>query len=146
MSIILSYLRTSPPPIVNPSKPLVPGAPPSSQLPLNPVLFLQLAVDSVAPLLRIKHLKGAAGGGASLAIPIPLRIRQRRRTAVMWILDAISKKSTRGSGRERLGQKFAEELISIVEGKSNLWERRGGIHKQGVSARANAVKKFKKRF
>ena len=73
----------------------------------------------------------------ALQIPIPLGLRQRRRTAVMWILDAASKRRTKGSGRTMFAHKVADELISIVEGKSSVWEKRGGIHRLGVSARAN---------
>jgi len=135
--MILSHLRTAPPPSVNPGRPLLPGAPPSSHLPLNPILYLTLAIDSVAPLLRIRSQKGAAGGGVALQIPVPLGLRQRRRQAVQWILDAATKRKTRGSGRGGFAQKVAEELISVVEGKSGVWDRRGGAHKLGVSARAN---------
>ena len=137
VAVILNYLRTTPPPTVNPSRPLIPGAPPPSHLPLNPVLYLTLAIDSVAPLMRIRSQKGAAGGGVALQIPIPLGLRQRRREAVMWIIDAASKRRASGSGKDMFAQKVAQELVSIVEGKSSLWERRGGIHKLAVSARSN---------
>ena len=137
MARILNYLRTTPPPTVNPNRPLIPGAPPASHLPLNPVLYLTLAIDSVAPLLRIRSQKGAAGGGVALQIPVPLGLRQRRRQAVMWILDAANKRRSAGSGKGMFAQKVAQELVSIVEGKSALWDRRGGIHKLAVSARSN---------
>lgn len=139
MAVVLNHLRTAPPPSVNPARPLIPGSPPPSQLPLNPVLYLQLAIDSVAPLLRIRSQKGAAGGGVALQIPVPLRLRQRRRIALMWILDVISKKRSKGSGREMFGQKIADELIAIVEGRSSVWDRRGTVHKLGVGARANVI-------
>ena len=135
--MILERLRTAPSPNSDPKHPLIPGAPPTSHLPLNPVLYLTLAVDSVAPLLRIRSQRGAAGGGVALQIPIPLNVRQRRRTAVMWILDAASKKRTKDSGRKMFAHKVADELIAIVEGKSSVWEKRGGVHRLGVSARAN---------
>ncbi|KAL9047316.1 MAG: hypothetical protein Q9214_000075 [Letrouitia sp. 1 TL-2023] len=137
MAMILNFLRTASPPIVNPDRPLLPGAPPASHLPLNPVLYLTLAIDSVAPLMRIRAQKGLAGGGAALQIPMPLGLRQRRRQAVMWILDVVSKKPSRSSGRGRFAQRVAEELIAVVEGRSGVWERRGAVHKQGVGARAN---------
>ena len=135
--MILERLRTMPPPNTDPRHPLLPGAPPTTHLPLNPVLYLTLALDSVAPLLRIRSQKGAAGGGIALQIPIPLNLRQRRRTAAMWILDAASKKRSKGSGRTMFAHKVADELISIVEGKSSVWEKRGGIHRLGMAARAN---------
>ncbi|KAL9637181.1 MAG: hypothetical protein Q9204_001977 [Flavoplaca sp. TL-2023a] len=137
MAMILNHLRTSSPPSVNPDRPLLPGSPPASHLPLNPILYLTLAVDSVAPLLRIRAQKGMAGGGVALQMPVPLALRQRRRQAVMWILDSASKKPSRGSGRGGFAQKVAEEVIAVVEGRSGVWDRRGGIHKLAVSARAN---------
>lgn len=137
MADILNYLRTAPPPTYSPTRPLLPGAPPASHLPLNPVLYLTLAIDSVAPLLRIRSQRGAAGGGVALQIPVPLGLRQRRRTAVQWILDAASKRKTRGSGRGQFAQKVAEELVSVVEGRSGIWEKRGGVHRIGTTARSN---------
>ena len=137
MSFILNHLRTAPPPTPNPARPLLPGAPPPTHLPLNPIGYLSLAIDSVAPLLRIRSQKGAAGGGAALQIPVPLGLRQRRRQAVQWILDAANKKKSRGSGRGQFAQRFADELISVVEGKSSVWEKRQMVHKSGTSARAN---------
>jgi small subunit ribosomal protein S7 len=146
MSFILNHLRTAPPPVTNPARPLIPGSPPPSHLPLDPVQYLTVAIDSVAPLLRIRALKGAAGGGAALQIPVPLGVRQRRRQAVQWILDASNKKHSRGSGRGQFAQRFAEELISVVEGRSSAWERRGLVHKTGTSARANLNYRQFKRF
>ncbi|RAL67705.1 hypothetical protein DID88_008445 [Monilinia fructigena] len=116
-----------------------------SHLPLNPVLYLTTAIDSVAPLLRIRSQKGAAGGGASLQIPVPLNVRQRRRQAIKWILDSASKKQSRGSGRGMFAQKVAEEIISVVEGRSTVWEKRVLVHKTGTSARANLTFYSKKR-
>ncbi|KAH7135587.1 ribosomal protein S7 domain-containing protein [Dendryphion nanum] len=135
MSIILQQLRTSPIPTINPDRPLLLGAPPPSHLPLNPILYLTLAVDSIAPLMRIRLQKGAAGGGVALQIPVPLGKRQRRRTAIDWILSAASKKKGTGG----FAQRVATELISVVEGKSAVWDRRNAVHKLGMSARSNLV-------
>jgi small subunit ribosomal protein S7 len=146
MSLILNHLRTAPPPVPNPAKPLLPGAPPPSHLPLNPVGYLTLAIDSVAPLLRIRSQRGAAGGGAALQIPVPLGLRQRRRAAVKWILDAASKKESRGSGRGQFATRVAEEIIRVVEGKSSAWDKRGLLHKTGTSNRANLTYKKRKRM
>ncbi|KAI9761761.1 MAG: hypothetical protein M4579_000855 [Chaenotheca gracillima] len=137
MTIVLSHLQTAPPPKYSPDRPLLPGAPPAAHLPLHPILYLTLAIDSVAPIMRIRSQRGAAGGGVALQIPVALRQRQRRRKAVEWILDAVNKKQSRGSGRGQFAQRFAEEIISIVEGRSSIWDKRNGVHKLGVSARVN---------
>jgi len=110
---------------------------PASHLPLNPTLYLTLALDSVAPLLRIRSQRGAAGGGVALQIPVPLGLRQRRRQAFTWILDSASKRKSRSSGRNMLAQRVAEEIVSVVEGRSTAWEKRLGVHKLATTARSN---------
>lgn len=137
MATILSILRTTPAPTYSTARPLLPGAPPAQHLPLNPILYLTLAIDSVAPLLRIRSQRGAAGGGVALQIPVPLGLRQRRRQAFTWILDAASKRANRGSGRDMFPQRVAQELIAVVEGRSAIWERRAAVHKLGTTARSN---------
>ncbi|KAL2266076.1 hypothetical protein VTJ83DRAFT_5428 [Remersonia thermophila] len=139
MAMILNYLRTSPPPRLDPSKPLLPGAPPAHHLPLDPVLYLSLAVDSVAPLVKLRPFKGLAGGGKSLEVPIPLRARQRRRIAFNWILDVVERKKSRGSGRTQFAHRVAEEIVAVVEGRSSVWDRRLEQHKRGTANRANLL-------
>jgi len=140
MARILTHLRTTPPPKVDASHPLIPGSPPPSHLPLNPILYLQVAIDSVAPLLRVRGQKGLAGGGVALQLPVPLGVKQRRRTAVKWILEAASKKQSRASGKGMFATKVAEELVAIVEGKSSVWEKRTGVHRIGTQSRSNLTK------
>lgn len=146
MAHMMNVLRTSPAPIYSPKFPLLPGTPPASHLPLNPVLYLTVAVDSVAPLLQVKHVAGGAGGGRALEVPVPLGLRTRRRHAFQWILDAVEKKPSKGSGRKQFGQRLAEEVIAVVEGRSGVWEKRKMVHKLGTTARVNvgSEKKAKK--
>ncbi|KAK3384269.1 ribosomal protein S7 domain-containing protein [Lasiosphaeria ovina] len=137
MAMILNYLRTSPPPKINPSKPLMPGSPPAAHLPLDPITYITIAIDSVAPLVRVRALAGAAGGGKALDIPVPLAARQRRRMAFQWILDVVEKKPSKGSGRGMFPTRVAEEIVAVVEGRSGVWDKRFLLHKQATSARAN---------
>ena len=132
MAFILNHLRTAPPPLVNPRRKLLPIAPPSPQLPLNPVLYLSLIVDSVAPLLKIRQQKGAAGGGMSLQIPVPLHERQRRRQAIRWIIDASDRRRD-----SMFAQRVANELVAVAEGRSGVWDRRDQVHKVGTANRSN---------
>ncbi|PYH93891.1 plasma membrane phosphate transporter Pho87 [Aspergillus ellipticus CBS 707.79] len=131
MSFILDYLRTSPPPSYNPRRRLI-GGPPAPQLPLNPVLYLTLIVDSVAPLLKLRQQKGLIGGGMSVQVPSPLTLRQRRRAAIQWILDASDKRKD-----SQLAQRVASELVSVAEGRSGVWDKREQTHKLGVAGRSN---------
>lgn len=132
---ILNALRTLPSPTYSTKHPLLPGAPPASHLPLNPILYLTLAIDSVAPLLRIRSQRGAAGGGVALQIPVPLGLRQRRRQAMTWIIDAASKKGN----REGFAQRVATEIVAVVEGRSAVWEKRVAVHRLGTSARSSLM-------
>ena len=135
--MILNYLRTSPPPKINPARPLLPGAPPASHLPLDPIRYLTVVVDSVAPLIRVARYGGILGGGQAMDVPLPLRVRQRRRLAFRWILDAVEKKPSRGSGRKQFPFRVAEEIVAVAEGRSAVWNKRLEVHKMGTAARAN---------
>ena len=72
------------------------------------------------------------GGGASLPVPVPLGVKQRRRTAMQWILGSADKRQ-----EARLADRVAREIINVAEGRSSVWERRATIHKMAVSARSN---------
>lgn len=131
MTQILSILRTKPAPKLNPLIPIVPSAPPPEALPKDPVAFVQTAIDSVAPLMSIKNVK--ASGGFTNQLPIPLQLKQRRRTAMMWILMAADKRKARMG----LAERVAEEIVAVLEGKSGAWDRRMQIHRQAVAGRSN---------
>jgi small subunit ribosomal protein S7 len=131
MGIVLDHLRTASPPQINPKRRLL-NAPPASQLPLDPVAYLTVVVDSVAPLFRIRQQKGIAGGGAAVQIPHPLTLRQRRRTAIQWILDASAKRRD-----VVFAQRVAGEVVAVAEGRSGVWEKRDQLHKIGIAGRAN---------
>ncbi|KAK5652756.1 hypothetical protein OQA88_9609 [Cercophora sp. LCS_1] len=137
MAIILNYIRSSPPPKLNPARPLMPGAPTPAELAMDPVLYLTFAVDSVAPLIKMRGFPGLAGGGKSLEVPVPMAQRQRRRAAIGWILDVVAKKPSKGSGRTMFPHRVAEEIVAVMEGRSSVWDKRQQIHKQGTANRAN---------
>ena len=55
----------------------------------------------------------------------------------MWILNAAN------SRKERYGfvERVADEIVAVVEGRSNAWERRLQVHRTAVGARANVIVK-----
>ncbi|KAJ0422341.1 hypothetical protein BJY00DRAFT_311399 [Aspergillus carlsbadensis] len=69
-------------------------------------------------------MKGFSGGGASVPIPIPLAERQRRRAAIKWIIDASDKRRD-----TKFAQRVANELVSVAEGRSGVWDRRDLVYK-----------------
>jgi len=137
MASILDTLRTAPSPggsdnsAVASDRALLTDVP-REALPLSPVQYLTAVVDSVAPLVKIRQQKGLLGGGASMPIPVPLNRRQRRRTAIQWILAAAESRR-----EQRFADRIARELINVAEGRSSAWERRQRVHKLAISARAN---------
>ena len=101
-------------------------------LPLSPVEYLTAAIDSVAPLIKIRQQLGVAGGGAALPIPVPLGVRQRRKTAINWILDASANRK-----ETRLADRVAREIINVAEGRGSAWDKRAQVHKMGTTSRIN---------
>ncbi|KAJ9631205.1 uncharacterized protein PV06_03998 [Exophiala oligosperma] len=139
MTTILDILRTAPVPSAAGNEQSSTGTErslvstvPREALPLEPIKYLTAAIDSVAPLIKIRQQKGIMGGGASLPLPVPLGLRQRRRTAIQWILSAAE------SRRElTLAERVAKEIINVAEGRSSAWEKRQRVHRLAISARAN---------
>ena len=84
--------------------------------------------------MRIQAQRGLAGGGAVLQIPAPLSLRQRRRAAIVWILEACDR---RKGGTSGFAKRFAEEIVGIIEGKSTVWSKRENQHRLAVMGRSN---------
>ncbi|KAM7202460.1 Ribosomal protein S7 domain containing protein [Rhypophila sp. PSN 637] len=137
MAMILNYLRTQPPPRLNPARPLVPGHPAPSHFPLNPVQYFTIAIESIAPLAGLYRFAGLAGGGKAMEVPVPLHARKRRRIAFNWILDTVKNKPSKGSGRAMFAHRVAEEIVAVVEGRSSVWDKRQQAHKAATASRAN---------
>ncbi|KAK6544690.1 hypothetical protein TWF694_001376 [Orbilia ellipsospora] len=127
---ILQILRTKPAPRVG-KYPLVPNAPDLDLLPSDPVAYLQTAIDSVAPLFKMKSSKGA--GGSTVQTPAPLSVKVRRRRAMEWMIAASEGKRRMKS----LPERFAEEVEAVVLGTSSCWDKRMAVHKLAVTNRAN---------
>ncbi|KAF3936107.1 hypothetical protein ABW20_dc0109984 [Dactylellina cionopaga] len=127
---VLQILRTKPAPRIG-KYPLVPNAPDLSLLPSDPVAYLQTAIDSVAPLFKMKSTRGS--GGSTLQIPTPLSVKVRRRKAMEWMMAASDGKKR----MKTLPERFAEEVEAVVLGTSSCWDKRLAIHKLAVTNRAN---------
>ncbi|KIV98059.1 hypothetical protein PV10_01750 [Exophiala mesophila] len=128
MADMLDILRTSPSPQA--SKLVSPI--PQETLSLSPLQYLTSTIDSVAPLVKVKQIKGQLGGGRSMPVPQPLHIKQRRRAAIKWILDAAERRRD-----VTLAERIAKEVINIAEGKSGAWDRRTLLHKMAIVNRMN---------
>ncbi|KAI9371535.1 ribosomal protein S7 domain-containing protein [Aspergillus egyptiacus] len=139
MSAILEHLHASPPPAVHPRRRLLSDGATIAQLPLDPIRYLTVIVDSIAPLIANKSVSGIAGGGASVNVPVPLALRQRRRFAIRWIIDASDKRRD-----IKFETRVANELLAAAEGRSSAWEKKELVYKLGVAGRVNVGKKPRK--
>lgn len=52
----------------------------------------------------------------------------------MWILDAVER---RKGATSRFPKRFAEEIVSIVEGRSSVWTKRENAHRLAMMGRSN---------
>lgn len=132
---ILDILRTAPPPLNKSTKPghaLLSSAGPLKLLPLSPIQYLTSALDSVAPLVKILSVRGVAGGGKSLPIPVPIGVKPRRRAAIKWVLESAEKRT-----EVKMADRLAREIINVAQGTSSAWDKRGLLHKTAISSRIN---------
>ncbi|KAJ3328295.1 hypothetical protein HDU93_001535 [Gonapodya sp. JEL0774] len=98
----------------------------------DPVQFLTRAVDSVAPLVR---LKTSTRGATRTSIPWPLHERARRRTAILWIKEAADRKKGGFPAR------FANEVVAVIGGTSSALEKKANVHRAALQARSNVILK-----
>ncbi|CAI4219921.1 unnamed protein product [Parascedosporium putredinis] len=110
---------------------------------IKPAATGSQALDEMTAIATGLHLRGLAGGGAALEMPMPLEVRQRRRIAFQWILETVNKKPSMGSGRNQFAHRLASEIIAVVEGRSGVWDKRQQVHKLATAARANLTNKKK---
>lgn len=86
--------------------------------------ILRDAIDRVAPDVKIKRL---TSGAKQTAIPVPLDEKQRVKRAMKWILD----ESLLRGGRT-VEERFAREVILIMNGESGALKKKDELHKQAM--------------
>ncbi|CDH54357.1 30s ribosomal protein s7p s5e [Lichtheimia corymbifera JMRC:FSU:9682] len=96
----------------------------------DPYQTLSEAVETASPLMKLTTTKK---GSKALHVPTPLRLRQRRRRAIVWMLDSASKRS-----EKTFEQRFASEVFDVIEGTSPTLQKKAQVHKQALANRANA--------
>jgi small subunit ribosomal protein S7 len=97
----------------------------------EPVDYFHQAIIKASPLLMLLSTKK---GSKSIPVPFPLKERQRRRRAIVWLLDTAGKRTER-KWEHRLGN----EVINIMEGTSSILTKKEQVHKQALAARANVT-------
>ncbi|KAI7852013.1 ribosomal protein S7 domain-containing protein [Circinella umbellata] len=96
----------------------------------DPYEMLYDAIDSASPLLKLTTTKK---GSKAIHVPTPLRLRQRRRRAIVWMLESATKRP-----EKTFEQRFATEVYEVNQGTSPALQKKAQIHKQALANRANA--------
>ncbi|KAI7896713.1 30S ribosomal protein S7p/S5e [Mucor mucedo] len=96
----------------------------------TPYSVLLEAIESASPLLKLSSTKK---GSKVVHVPTALRDRQRRRRAIVWMLDASKKR-----GEKSFEERFAAEVFDVSQGISPVLQKKQQVHKQALANRANA--------
>ncbi len=97
---------------------------------LDPYTVLLEAIETASPLLKLSSTKK---GSKVVHVPTALRDRQRRRRAIVWMLDASKKR-----GEKSFEERFAAEVYDVSQGTSPVLQKKQQVHKQALANRANA--------
>ncbi|CAO3638201.1 unnamed protein product [Cunninghamella echinulata] len=96
----------------------------------EPYSVLTSAIEEASPLLKLTSTKK---GSKVVHVPTALRERQRRRRAIVWVLDAAKKRN-----EKTFEERFAAEIYDITQGTSSVLQKKLQLHKQALANRANA--------
>ncbi|KAF8925341.1 ribosomal protein S7 domain-containing protein [Dissophora ornata] len=93
------------------------------------------ALELASPILKLTPIKK---GSKVLQVPNPMTERQRRRKAIVWILEASDKRKGEKAYKDRL----ATEFLAVVNGNSGALVKKNQLHKMALANRANASLKY----
>ncbi|KAJ1802594.1 hypothetical protein LPJ56_006116, partial [Coemansia sp. RSA 2599] len=95
----------------------------------DPYKLLSDAIETVAPLM---DTRSARQGSKVIQVPRALNLRQRRRKAIVWLLDSAKKRNERS-----IHMRLSGELQAIVNGTSGCLEKKLQLHKVVLANRSN---------
>ncbi|KAF9171705.1 hypothetical protein BGX21_007084 [Mortierella sp. AD011] len=93
------------------------------------------AIELASPILKLTPIKK---GSKVLQVPNPMTERQRRRKAIVWILEASDKRK----GEHYFKDRLASEFLAVVNGNSGALAKKNQQHKMALANRANASLKY----
>ncbi|KAG0055721.1 hypothetical protein BGZ83_007593 [Gryganskiella cystojenkinii] len=94
------------------------------------------ALELTSPILKLTAIKK---GSKVLQVPTPMTERQRRRKAIVWILEASDK---RKRSEKEMKDRLASEFLAVVNGNSGALVKKNQQHKMALANRANASLKY----
>ncbi|KAJ3083088.1 hypothetical protein HK102_001263 [Quaeritorhiza haematococci] len=99
----------------------------------DPIAAMKDAIEKCAPLVRIVSSRR---GAKNVLTPRPLNDRRRRRTAIMWIVDASS---SGGRGKIKFPERLAREMMNVLKGESSALSKKMQLYKQALANRSNII-------
>ncbi|KAF9970437.1 hypothetical protein BGZ73_006851 [Actinomortierella ambigua] len=95
----------------------------------------EIVLDAIAQASPILKLTAIKKGSKVLQVPTPMTERQRRRKAIVWILEASD---SRKRAEKYFGHRLASEMLAVVNGNSGALRKKEALHKMALANRANA--------
>ncbi|KAG0252025.1 hypothetical protein DFQ27_008321 [Actinomortierella ambigua] len=99
----------------------------------------EIVLDAIAQTCPILKLTAIKKGSKVLQVPTPMTERQRRRKAIVWILEASD---SRKRSEKYFGDRLASEMLAVVNGNSGALRKKEALHKMALANRANASLKY----
>ncbi|KAJ3216151.1 tRNA-dihydrouridine(16/17) synthase [NAD(P)(+)]-like protein [Dinochytrium kinnereticum] len=98
----------------------------------NPKTTLADAMEKVEPLIKVI---GSKRGSKNVQVPRPLNERQKRRIAILWIIQEANKRHKKNG----MGQRIGMEVLAVLQGESAVLTKRSQMHKAALQNRSNIV-------
>ncbi|PIA13473.1 ribosomal protein S7 [Coemansia reversa NRRL 1564] len=95
----------------------------------DPFKLLSDAIDLASPLMDTRSGKI---GSKVIQIPRALNLRQRRRKAIIWLLESCDKR-----GERHFHHRLSGELQAIVNGNSSVLPKKLALHRLVIDSRSN---------
>ncbi|KAJ1920842.1 hypothetical protein H4219_001079 [Mycoemilia scoparia] len=95
----------------------------------DPYKVLADAIEQISPLMITKSAKK---GSKVIQVPKPLSLRQRRRRAILWILEACD-----GRNERSMSLRLSAEIQAIINGTSSTIQKKLLLHQSVLANRAN---------
>ncbi|KAJ2710801.1 hypothetical protein H4R19_003567, partial [Coemansia spiralis] len=88
----------------------------------DPYRLMSDAINLVSPLMDTKGMR--QGGSKVVQVPRALYLRQRRRRAIVWLLESADKRN-----ESSFSMRLSGELQAIVNGTSGVLDKKLALHK-----------------
>ncbi|KAL1924483.1 mitochondrial 37S ribosomal protein uS7m [Calcarisporiella thermophila] len=96
----------------------------------DPYTILCEAIELASPMVAMSATRK---GSKVVQAPRPLRERQRRRKAIVWLLEAAAKRPEKD-----FSTRLSSEILAVINGASGALDKKNQLHRLALANRANA--------